>query len=120
MRRLLHLLVLFCLFAPAPALAGCADAAISGDLSCRYARRVLREDSFETARSYVKKAEEAAKAAIDIAEKCYYEEAAGFFFHVTRRAGAALKAGELAGIKEQAREMLRFCEEGVSAAEEHR
>jgi hypothetical protein len=120
MRRLIHLAVLCCIFTPVPALAECADAAIHGDVACRYARRVVREESLSEARKYSKKAEEAAQAAMDVAEECDYDEAAGAFFHAARHAGAALKADDLAGIKEQAREMMRFCEEGIRAAEQFR
>lgn len=120
MRRLIPVAALCTLLAPAPVLAECADAAIHGDLSHRYAQRVLREESAAEARKYVKKAEDAAKVAMEVAEACDYDEAAGAFFHAARCAGAALKQKELDGIKDQAREMMRFCEEGISAAEQHR
>lgn len=120
MRRLIPLAALCSLLAPAPVLAECADAAIHGDISHRYAQRVVREESVAEARKYAKKAEDAAKAAMDVAERCDYDEAAGAFFHAARYAGAALKEKELERIKDQAREMIRFCEEGVGAAEQHR
>ena len=61
-----------------------------------------------------------ALAATDVADDCDYEEAAGWFYRAARLAGAALKTDDLAGVKEQAREMMRFCEEGTRAAEESR
>lgn len=118
--RSLMILVALCCVSPAPAHAACADAVHNGDLCSRYARRVVREQSLATAQSYVKKAEETAKAAMDVAEECEYDDAAGAFYRAARHGGTALKADDLAGIREQAREMLRYCEEGTKAAEERR
>jgi len=120
MRRLITVIALCCMFTPALAHGECSDAAIAGDESSRYARRVLRESSLAEAQKYAKKAEAASKRAMDVAEECEYDEAAAAFSHAARHAGMASKAGDIATVKEYARETMRVAEEGIKAAEQYR
>jgi hypothetical protein len=120
MKRLITVIALCGLFSPALTHGECSDAANSGDESSRYARRALRESSLAEAQKYAKRAEDASKRAMEIAEECEYDEAANAFFNAARHAGMASKAGDLSAVKEYAREAMRVAEEGVKAAEQFR
>ena len=120
MRNLIPIVAFCCFVIPALVHGECSDAAVAGDESYRYARRVLRESSLAGAQKYAQKAEDASKRAMDIAEECDYDEAASAFFHAARQAGMASRAGDVATVKEHIRETMRIAEEGIQAAEQGR
>lgn len=120
MRHLPQFIALSFMLAPAWSHAGCVDAVNAGDMSHRYALRVLRENTLEGARQYAKKAEDSAGIAMEAADACECDDAWAAFYRAVRHARATAKSEDLAVAKESAREMLRLAEEGVAAAEQCR